>query len=73
MPLFALIPQVVDKISIPLIAAGGIADARGVVAAFCLGAEGVQLGTRFVAVNENAAHLNYKQAIVDAQDTDTWN
>jgi enoyl-[acyl-carrier protein] reductase II len=71
MPLFALIPQVVDEISIPVIAAGGIADARGVVAAFALGAEGVQLGTRFVAVNENAAHLNYKQAIVDAQDTDT--
>ncbi len=71
MPLFALIPQVVDEISIPVIAAGGIADARGVVAAFALGAEGVQLGTRFVAVNENAAHLNYKQAIVDAKDTDT--
>jgi enoyl-[acyl-carrier protein] reductase II len=71
MPLFALIPQVVDEISIPLIAAGGIADARGVVAAFSLGAEGVQLGTRFVAVHENAAHLNYKQAIVEAKDTDT--
>jgi enoyl-[acyl-carrier protein] reductase II len=71
LPLFALIPQVVDQISTPVIAAGGIADARGVVAAFALGAEGVQLGTRFVAVNENAAHLNYKQAIVDAQDTDT--
>jgi len=71
LPLFALIPQVVDEISIPVIAAGGIADARGVVAAFALGAEGVQLGTRFVAVNENAAHLNYKQAIVAARDTDT--
>lgn len=71
LPLFALIPQVVDEISLPVIAAGGIADARGVVAAFSLGAEGVQLGTRFVAVNENAAHLNYKQAIVDAKDTDT--
>jgi enoyl-[acyl-carrier protein] reductase II len=71
MPLFALTPQVVDAISIPVIAAGGIADARGVVAAFGLGAEAVQLGTRFIAVNENAAHLNYKQAIVDARDTDT--
>ncbi len=71
LPLFALIPQVVDAISIPVIAAGGIADARGVVAAFALGAEAVQLGTRFIAVNENAAHLNYKQAIVDARDTDT--
>lgn len=70
-PLFALLPQVVDQISIPVIAAGGIADARGVVAAFALGAEGVQLGTRFVVVDENAAHLNYKQAIIDAQDTDT--
>lgn len=71
LPLFALIPQVVDAISIPVIAAGGIADARGVVAAFALGAGAVQLGTRFIAVNENAAHLNYKQAIVDARDTDT--
>jgi len=71
LPLFALIPQVVDAVSIPVIAAGGIADARGVVAAFALGAEGVQLGTRFVAVDENPAHLNYKQAIVDARDTDT--
>jgi enoyl-[acyl-carrier protein] reductase II len=71
LPLFALIPQVVDAISIPVVAAGGIADARGVVAAFALGAEAVQLGTRFIAVNENAAHLNYKQAIVDARDTDT--
>ena len=61
----------VDEISLPVIAAGGIADARGVVAAFSLGAEGVQLGTRFVAVDEHAAHLNYKQAIVDAKDTDT--
>jgi enoyl-[acyl-carrier protein] reductase II len=71
LPLFALIPQVVDAISIPVVSAGGIADARGVVAAFALGAEAVQLGTRFIAVNENAAHLNYKQAIVDARDTDT--
>ena len=71
LPLFALIPQVVDEISIPVIAAGGIVDARGVVAAFSLGAEGVQLGTRFIAVIENAAHPNYKQAIIDAKDTDT--
>jgi enoyl-[acyl-carrier protein] reductase II len=71
LPLFALIPQVVDQISIPVIAAGGIADARGAVAAFSLGAEGVQLGSRFVVVDENAAHLNYKQAIIDARDTGT--
>lgn len=71
LPLFSLIPQVADAVSIPVIAAGGIADARGVVAALALGAEGVQLGTRFVAVNENIAHPDYKQTIVQAQDTDT--
>jgi len=70
-PLFSLIPQVADVVSIPIIAAGGIVDARGVVAAFALGAEGVQLGTRFVAVEENIANSKYKQAIVDAKDTDT--
>jgi len=70
-PLFSLIPQVVDVVSVPIIAAGGIADARGVVAAFALGAEGVQLGTRFVAVEENIAHSKYKQAILNAEDTDT--
>ena len=70
-PLFSLIPQVVDVVSVPVIAAGGIADARGVVAAFALGAEGVQLGTRFVAVEENIAHSKYKQAILNAEDTDT--
>jgi len=71
LPLFALIPQVADAVSLPVIAAGGIVDARGMVAALSLGADGVQLGTRFVAVHENTAHANYKQAIVDAQDTDT--
>ncbi len=71
LPLFALVPQVADAVSIPVIAAGGIVDARGVVAALSLGAEGAQLGTRFVAVNENIAHLNYKRAIVNARDTDT--
>jgi len=48
-----------------------ISDARGVVAAFALGAEGVQLGTRFVAVEENIAHTNYKRAVIEAQDVDT--
>jgi enoyl-[acyl-carrier protein] reductase II len=71
LPLFSLIPQVVDAISIPVIGAGGIVDARGVVAAFALGAEGVQLGTRFVAVAENIAHPRYKQAIIEAKDADT--
>ena len=70
-PLFSLIPQVADVVSIPVVAAGGIADARGVVAALALGAEGVQLGTRFVAVRENIAHSKYKQAILNAGDTDT--
>jgi enoyl-[acyl-carrier protein] reductase II len=71
LPLFSVIPQVADAVSIPVIAAGGVADARGLVAAFCLGAEGVQLGTRFVAVEENIANIRYKQAIVEAKDTDT--
>jgi enoyl-[acyl-carrier protein] reductase II len=70
-PLFSLIPQVVDAVDVPVVAAGGIADARGMVAAMSLGAEGVQLGTRFVAVEENIAHINYKQAILDCGDADT--
>ena len=71
LPLFSLIPQVADAVSLPVVAAGGIADSRGMVAAFALGAEGVQLGTRFVAVNENIASQRYKEAIVKAGDTDT--
>jgi len=71
LPLFSLIPQVVDAVKIPVIAAGGIADSRGVAAAFALGAEGVQLGTRFVAVKECIAAQSYKDAIVAAGDTDT--
>lgn len=68
---FTLIPQVVDAVKIPVVAAGGIADARGVVAALALGADGVQMGTRFVATNECIAHPNFKDAIVKASDTDT--
>lgn len=71
LPLFSLIPQVADAVKIPIIAAGGIADSRGIAAAFALGAEGVQLGTRFVAVRESIAHQNYKNAIVEAGDVDT--
>ena len=67
----ALVPQIVDSISIPVIAAGGIADARGVVAALALGAQGVQIGTRFVASVECIAHANYKQAILKAKDRST--
>jgi enoyl-[acyl-carrier protein] reductase II len=69
--LFSLLPQVAEAVSIPVIAAGGIVDGRGLAAAFALGADGVQLGTRFVAVEECGAHRNYKQAIVDAGDSDT--
>ena len=68
---FALIPQVVDAVTIPVVAAGGIADARGVVAALALGAAGVQMGTRFVATHECIAHPSFKEAIVKASDVDT--
>lgn len=67
----ALIPQVADTVTIPVIAAGGIADGRGMLAALALGAEGVQIGTRFAATLESSAHENYKQRIVDAKDGDT--
>ena len=66
----ALVPQVVDAVNIPVIAAGGIADGRGFMAALSLGAEGVQLGTRFVCTTECTAHMSYKQAIVNARDRD---
>jgi len=68
---FTLIPQVVDAVTIPVVAAGGIADARGVVAALALGADGVQMGTLFVATKECAAHQNFKEALLKASDTDT--
>ncbi len=67
----ALIPQVVDAVSIPVLAAGGIADGRGIAAAITLGAAGVQIGTRFAATIESSAHDNYKQAILEAGDTAT--
>lgn len=66
-----LIPQVVDAVNIPVIAAGGIADARGFVAARALGAEGIQMGTRFVVTNESRAHPNFKRAILDAPENGT--
>lgn len=61
-----LIPQVVDSVKIPVIAAGGIADGRAIAAALALGAHGVQLGTRFAATKESSAHMNFKQAIISA-------
>ena len=67
----SLLPQVVDALSIPVIAAGGIADGRGIAAARMLGAEGVQLGTRFVVTKECQVHENYKARIIKAKDIDT--
>ncbi len=67
----ALVPQVVDAVSIPVIAAGGIADGRGVISALALGAQGVQLGTIFVCAAECTAHENYKQAVIKAGDRGT--
>lgn len=67
----AIIPQMADSISIPVIAAGGIADQRGVLAAFALGAKGVQVGTVLLATKECPIHENYKQKIIQSKDTDT--
>lgn len=66
-----LVPQVVDAVEIPVIAAGGIADGRGIAAAFMLGAEGVQIGTRFVVTEEAQVHENYKECIMKARDIDS--
>lgn len=65
---FTLIPMVKEKINIPLIAAGGIATGRGMLAAMVLGADAVQIGSRFVASEEASSHINFKQKIVEAQD-----
>lgn len=66
----ALVPQVVDAVDIPVVAAGGIADGRGIAAAFALGADGVQIGTRFICSSECMAHNGYKEAVVAAKDRD---
>lgn len=68
---FSLVPQVCDAVRIPVIAAGGIVDGRGVLAAMALGADGVQIGTRFAATIESSSHERFKQAIVEAGETDT--
>lgn len=65
-----LVPQVVDAVSIPVIAAGGIADGRGMAASFMLGAEGVQIGTRFLASEECQIHPTFKDLVIKAKDTD---
>ena len=69
---FTLIPMVKEKIKIPLIAAGGIATGRGMLAAIILGADGVQIGSRFVASNEASSHQNFKEKVVDAQEGGTY-
>ncbi|NLZ80908.1 MAG: enoyl-[acyl-carrier-protein] reductase FabK [Clostridiales bacterium] len=66
-----LVPQIVDAIDIPVIAAGGVGDGRGFAAAMMLGAEGVQMGTRFVVANESIVHDNYKEKILKAKDIDS--
>jgi len=67
----ALLPQVVDSVTIPVVAAGGIGDGRGLAAALCLGAQGVQLGTRFVCAEECVAHPNFKRKVLEARDRST--
>lgn len=66
-----LVPQVADALEIPVIAAGGIADGRGVAASFMLGAEGVQIGTRFLASEECQIHPTFKELVIKAKDTDS--
>ena len=66
-----LVPQIVDAVDIPVIAAGGIADGRGIAAAFMLGAKGVQMGTHFVVTEESQVHENYKEKIIKAKDIDS--
>lgn len=66
-----LVPQVADAVSIPVIAAGGIGDGRGIVAAFMLGAEAVQMGTRFLVAKECVIHQNYKDRVIKAKDIDS--
>lgn len=67
-----LLQAIRARTEVPLIAAGGICDGRGMAAAFALGAEGIQMGTRFVSCLESPVHINYKNAIVNARETDTW-
>ncbi|MCX7744913.1 MAG: nitronate monooxygenase, partial [Flavobacteriales bacterium] len=66
-----LVPMVVDAVKIPVIAAGGIATGRAMAAAFALGAEGVQMGSRFVASVESSAHINFKKRVVEAGEGET--
>ncbi len=67
----ALLPQVIDAVNIPVIAAGGIGDSRGMLAALALGANGFQVGTRFLAANECTIHENYKKKVIESKDIDS--
>lgn len=67
----SLVPQIVDAVDVPVIAAGGIADGRGMAAAMMLGAEGVQMGTRFVVAKESIVHANYKEKLIKSKDIDS--
>lgn len=67
----SLVPQVVDAVNVPVVSAGGIGDGRGLTAALSLGAEGVQVGTRFLSATECNVHENYKKKIINSKDTDT--
>ncbi|WP_291569947.1 enoyl-[acyl-carrier-protein] reductase FabK [Clostridium sp. UBA4548] len=67
----ALVPQIVDSVNIPVIAAGGVGDGRGMAAAFMLGAQGVQVGTRFLIARECNVHENYKKKVIDSKDIDS--
>jgi enoyl-[acyl-carrier protein] reductase II len=69
--LMVLLPLIASKVNVPLVGAGGITDGRSMAAAFALGAEAVQMGTRMVSASESPVHNNWKQAIVDAAETDT--
>jgi enoyl-[acyl-carrier protein] reductase II len=69
--LMVLLPLVAEKLNVPIIAAGGVTCGRSMAAAFALGAEGVQMGTRMVSAAESPVHQNWKQAILDAEETDT--
>ncbi len=71
MTTMALVPQIVSKVSIPVIAAGGIGNGKGMLAALSLGAKGIQMGTFFLVAEENPVHKNYKNAILKAEDTST--
>ena len=70
-PTISLVPQVVEQVSVPVIAAGGLATGRGLLAALALGAQGVQLGTRFIASDEAPVHQNWKQVLIDVGDSAT--